>query len=219
MCVHVQGLSEKYPVMYYEKATFTGEDKRYKKHCTQDNDALVLFKVGILEPHTVLPIAVRCPVVFSWISMIARNLFPFKGDFSFGKSQKSQGTKSGLWGAESPGWFDVLPKNSTWDVMHEQVCCRDEAANHQLPIVVASWINWIVSTEERSSLTQNLMWICWSTQSFWIRWPHSTRAHSMASTAPTDSYSEVGIVHVSTFQSTLLGCQVTSMSCKLFSLY
>ena len=32
----------------------------------------------------------------------------------------------------------------------------------------------------------------------------------MASTAPTDSYSEVIIVHTCTFQSTLLGCQVTS---------
>ena len=31
-----------------------------------------------------------------------------------------------------------------------------------------------------------------------------------ASTAPTDQYSEVVIVHTSAFQSTLLGCQVTS---------
>ena len=39
------------------------------------------------------------------------NLFPFKGDFSLGKRQKSQGTKSDRSRAESPGWFDVLPKN------------------------------------------------------------------------------------------------------------
>ena len=36
------------------------------------------------------------PVVFSWISLIVWNLFPFKGDFSFWKSKKSQGSKFGL---------------------------------------------------------------------------------------------------------------------------
>ena len=29
--------------------------RRYKKHCTQDNDTSVPFKVGTLGPHTVLP--------------------------------------------------------------------------------------------------------------------------------------------------------------------
>ena len=42
-------------------------------------------------------------------------------------------------------------------------------------------------------------------------WPHSTHTHSTASTAPTDWYSEVVIVHTCAFQSTLLGCQVTSV--------
>ena len=41
--------------------------RRYKKYCTEDNDASVPFKVGTLGPHTVLPIAISCPVVFSWI--------------------------------------------------------------------------------------------------------------------------------------------------------
>ena len=40
-------------------------------------------------------------------------LLPFKDDFSSGESQKLQGAKSGLWGAESPAWFDVSPKNCT----------------------------------------------------------------------------------------------------------
>ena len=73
--------------------------RRYKIHCTKDNDASVPFKVGTLGPHTVLPITISCPLLFSWISLMAWNLLPFKGDFSFGKSQKSQGTKSGLWGS------------------------------------------------------------------------------------------------------------------------
>ena len=59
-------------------------------------------------------------------------------------------------GAESPAWFDVLRKISyiTWDVMHEQVHCYDDTANHQLPIAAAFWIIWICS-----SLTQNWMQI------------------------------------------------------------
>ena len=35
--------------------TFIEEDTRHKKHCTQNNDASVPFKGGILGPHTVLP--------------------------------------------------------------------------------------------------------------------------------------------------------------------
>ena len=79
------------------------------------------------------------------------NLFPFKSDFSFGKSQKSH--------------LDDLmsPKNSTWDVIHEWVHCCDEAANHQLPIAAAFWIIEIISAKECSSLTENLMQIHCST--------------------------------------------------------
>ena len=47
--------------------------------------------------------------------------------------------------------------------MHEQAHCCDEAANHQLPIATAFWIVQIVSVEEGSSLTQNLMQIHCST--------------------------------------------------------
>ena len=49
--------------------------------------------------------------------------------------------------------------------------------------------------------------------------PHSTHAHLRASTAPTDWYSEVVIVYTCAFQSTLLGCQVTSVSHKLLFLH
>ena len=46
------------------------------------------------------------------------NLFPFKGDFCFGKSQKSQGTKSGLQG----GWV-------TWVIwlFAKKLCTRHDA--------------------------------------------------------------------------------------------
>ena len=50
-------------------------------------------------------------------------------------------------------------------MIHKQARCRDEAANHQLPIAVAFWVIWIVSMEECSSLTQNLVQIHCSTHS------------------------------------------------------
>ena len=75
--------------------------RRCKKHCTWDKDAWVFFKVGTLGLHTVLPITLSCPVVFSWISLTVWNVFPFEGDFSFGKSQRSQASKSGLLGVLS----------------------------------------------------------------------------------------------------------------------
>ena len=61
------------------------------------------------------------------------------------------------------GDLTFCQKTSAWEVMHEWAHCRDEAANHQWPIAVAFWIIRIVSTEECSSLTQNLMQICCST--------------------------------------------------------
>ena len=67
-------------------------------------------------------------------------------------------------GAESPGRFNVWPKNSAWDMVHEQARCRDEAANHELPIT-AAFESCDISTEEHSSLTQNLMQICCSIHS------------------------------------------------------
>ena len=66
---------------------------------------------------------------------------------------------------ESPRWFDVSPKNSARDVIHEWSCCGDEAANHQLPIAAAFWIIQRASVEECSSLIQNLMHISCSTHS------------------------------------------------------
>ena len=137
--------------------------RKYKKHCTQDNDASVPFKAGTLGPHTVLPVAISYPLAFSWIPSMVWNLFPFKGDFNLGKARSQRVSNLGCREAESPGWFDVLPKNSPGDVMHEQAHCLVEAANHQLPIAAAFWIIRIVSMEECSNLMQNLMQSCCST--------------------------------------------------------
>ena len=86
-------------------------------------------------------------------------LFPFKSYFSFGKARSRRVPNLGYRGAESPGWFGVLIKISARDVMHERSHWPNEAANHQLPMAVAFWIIWIFSTQECSSLMQNLMQI------------------------------------------------------------
>ena len=55
-----------------------------------------------------------------------------------GKARNHGVPNLGCSGAESPGPFDVSQKNSAGDVMHKRAHCRDEAANHQLPIAAAS---------------------------------------------------------------------------------
>ena len=72
-----------------------------------------------------------------------------------GKARSYREPNLGCRGAEAPGWFNVSPKNSAQDVMHEQACCGDESVDF--------WIKRIVSTEEFSNLTQNLMQIHCST--------------------------------------------------------
>ena len=138
------------------------EDTRYKKHCTQGSDASVPFKVGTLGPHTVLPVSISCPVIVSRISLMVWNLFP-KVILVLGKARSCRVPNLGCKEIESPGWFDGLPKNSAWNMMHKWACCRDEAANYQLPIAADFWIIRIVSVEECSSLAQNLMQIRCST--------------------------------------------------------
>ena len=63
-------------------------------------------------------------------------------------------------------------------MIHEQVHCWDEAANHQLPIAVAFWIIPIASVGECSSLMQTLMQIHCSTRSVILNvTATSTHAH------------------------------------------
>ena len=93
----------------------------------------------------------------------------------------------GCRGAWLPRWFDVSPKNSARDMMHELAHCHDEASDLQLPIAAAFWTIWIVSVEECSSLMQNLMQICCSTHSVILNATATQyTSHSMAPTTSTD---------------------------------
>ena len=116
--------------------TFIEEDTRYKKHCIQGSDTLVPFKVGTLGPHPVLPVAMSYfseSHRWSEISSLSKVILVL------GKARNCRVPNLGCQGTDSPGWFDVLPKNSVQDMMHEWTHYCDEAANHQLLLAVAFW--------------------------------------------------------------------------------
>ena len=139
--------------------TLTEEDTRYKKHCTQDNDASIPFQV----PWDLTQFS-QSPSVAPWhfpeshwwfeispLSKVILVLVP---------ARSRRVPNLGCRGDKSPGWFDVLTKTVS-DVTHEGAHCRDES-NHRLPITAAFWIIRTVPTDECSSLMQNLMQNCCS---------------------------------------------------------
>ena len=193
--------------------TFLEEDTRYKKHYTKDNDTSVHFKVGTLGPHTIsqLPSAALSyfPESHRWSEISSFS----QVTLVLGKARSCRTLNLGCRGAESPGWFDVLPKNSAWDMMYEWAHCHDEAANPQLPTAVALSIIRIVSMEECSSSMQNLMQICCSTHSVILNVTATQYTCSFSGAYHPHYYSKVVIIHACTFQSTLLGCQVTLIFC------
>ena len=81
-----------------------------------------------------------------------------------GKTRSCRVPNLGCSGTKSPGWSDVSQKNTAQDVMHEPACCHDEAANHQLPVVVAFWIIWIVSTTQYTCLLNGFYCPHWLVQ-------------------------------------------------------
>ena len=108
------------------------------------------LKLGTLGPHILLPITIRGPVIFPeshWCFEISSLR---KVVLVLGKARSCRAPNLGCRGSESPRWFEVSPKNSAADMMHEQVHCHDAAPNHQLPIAAGFWIIQIVSMEECS---------------------------------------------------------------------
>ena len=65
-----------------------------------------------------------------------------------GKARSRRVPNLGCRGPESPERFDVIPKYSVRNVMHERAHCCNEAANHHLPITAAVVILLNLSTDE-----------------------------------------------------------------------
>ena len=101
------------------------------------NDTSVPFKVGTLGPHTVLPPPSAATSYFPESHQWSEISFFSKMILVLGKARSHMVSNLGCGGAEEPGLFDVLPKNSAQDMVHEQVHCCVETANHQLPIAAA----------------------------------------------------------------------------------
>ena len=57
-----------------------------------------------------------------------------------GKNRSHRASNLGGKGAWVTWMIWCFTKISAWDMMHEWVCCRDEATNHQLPTAAAFWI-------------------------------------------------------------------------------
>ena len=171
----------------------------------------------MLGLHTVLPISISYPVVFSWISSMVWNLFPFKGNFSFGKSQKSQGTKPWLEG----GWVtwviwcfakilclrcDVWAGSLLWWSCQSPVAHSHDILNHpkSFPKECSSWM-------------QNLMQIHCATPSVILNaraTQYTCSLHGIYHPHCLEQWSH-HCSHIA-FQSTLSGCQVTPMLYNLF---
>ena len=220
----MRSVQKVYSHVIWKIETFIEEDTRYKKHCTYDNDISVSFKLESWTS-TALPVAISCPIVFSWISSAVWNLFPFKGVLVLEKARCHRATNLGYRGDKSPGWFDVSPqkklctRHDAWASVFSWSSCQSPVAH--MHIAVAFWIIQIVSVEKRSSLMQN-----------WMQKTHcSTHLVILSATATQYTCSLNGIYcphwlvqwshHWShtCIQVHSSHCQVTSMLCKPFSLY
>ena len=151
----IRGLSRNYPAMHCKKW-------RHLLKKIQDTRNIVHRTMMPQSPSKWTPWDFT---QFSQSPSAALLYFPESHWVVLGKARSHRVPTLGCSGAESPMWFGVFPKNSAGDVMHEHMCCCDEAADHQLPIVAVFWVIRIVSMEECSSLMENLMQICCSTPS------------------------------------------------------
>ena len=167
MCVYMYTRSVQMVSSYviWKIETCIKQDTRYKKHCTQDNDTSVPFKVDTWDLAQLFQLPPAVPLYFPEFHWWSKISSPPKVILVWGEARSHIVPHLGCREAESPGWFDGSPKNSARDMTHEQACCYHEAVNHELPIDADFWIIQIVSMEECLSLTKNSMHISCSTHS------------------------------------------------------
>ena len=138
-----------------------------------------------------------------------------------GKNRSPRVPNLGCRGTELPTGNLMFCQKSLYKMWYMSThVSHDEAASHQLSISAAFWITQIDSAEECLILTQNLMQICCSTCSIILNAMATQYTCSLNGTYHPDWLIQWS--HHSSYVcilSTLLGCQITLMSHKLFSLY
>ena len=148
----------------WQRETFIVSYTRYKKYYTYDNDTSVPFKWAPWDLTQFSQSPWAAPLYFpeshqwSEISSLSNVILVF------GKARSCRLPNLGCNLLNHPGDL-IFHKKPARNMMQEWACCHNEAANHQLPIAMASWIIQMVSMEEGSSLIQNLMQICYSAHS------------------------------------------------------
>ena len=150
------------------------------------------------------------------------NLFPFKGDFSSGTSQKLQGTKSGpLWGQVLIHMGDLMfpqklcMRHDAWGGSLSWWSCQSPVAHsYGLLNHPNNFYRWMFKFNEQ------FYWVIALLSHFECDSHTGHRLTQQRLLPPlTSTVSEVIIVLTRAFQSTILGLQVTWMSCTPFSLY
>ena len=136
----IQGLSRKYPAMHYDKERHLLKKIQDTRNILRRQWCLSPLPTRHLGTSHSSPNCYQFPEsrwwsVISSLSMVI---------LVWGKVRSCRVPNQGCRAAESAGWFDVLPKNSAWDVRRDQARRGDKAARHQLPIAAAFWIVQIV---------------------------------------------------------------------------
>ena len=167
--------------------TFIEEDTKYKKHCTEDSDISVPFKVAPWDltqfSHSPSAAPLYFPESYRWSEICSFS----KVILVLGKDRSCRVSNLGCRGLSH---LDDLM------FFAEKLCTRCDAWagtllwwSCQSPVAHSCglWIFQRVSAEECSSLTQNLMPIRCSTGLVILNATTTQyTCHSMASTAPTD---------------------------------
>ena len=168
--------------------TLIEEDTRYKKQCTQDNEASVPFQSRSLgsshssASHHQLP----CHIFLNLIDGLKS--LSLQRAFYFWEGPEITRPKSELLGAESPRWFDILPKN---------LCTRCDAWAGKLlkwscqsPVVhncsLLNHLNSFHGSMFKLKAKSDADSLLYSFSNFWMKQQYSTHAHSTASTIPSN---------------------------------
>ena len=164
--------------------------------------------------------AISCPIVLSWTSWRVSKLFLFKGNYSFGEKPEVTGCQ--IWAVG--GWV-------TWVIWcsAKKLCMRRDAWvgalswwSCQSPVAHSCSLLYHMNSFHGGMLKFNAKFyadlLLYLLSHFECN-GHTVHMLTQWHLPPPQTSTVKLFVHMCAFQSTLLGCQVTSVLCKLFSLY